>query len=871
MEEQLEKELRFHLDQNTADLIARGYLPDEARRQARLTFGGPEQVKEECRRARGTRRLEDLLQDCRYALRTLRQKPAFAAVAVCTLALGSGATTVMFTVINGVLLKPLPYPEPERLVKVEEQTKGITDYRWGDRWAFSYPNFLDCKREIRSLDLAARRYGGGAVRGTGEAEYVDGFQISSQLFAVLGVTPVRGRAFRPEEDRPGSAPVIIISYGLWQRQFGGNPAAIGMPLVFDGKPDTVVGIAPSSFRLGGEEVDIFTPLGQNTQPFMQNREAHPGIAVCARLRPGLTLAEAQAELTLVGHRLAEQYPKSNLGRGFVAEPLRPDVGDVGSTLWLLLGAVGLVLLIACGNVACLLLARSVSRERELAMRAALGAARGRLVRQCLTESAVLGIFGGALGMFFAAVGTRPFVILWPGNLPRAHEVTLDWRVLVFVLAVSLASGFLFGLAPALRAPARELELALRAGARTVVGSSRRLHSGFIVSEIAFAVVLLVSAGILGRTLLRLSSLDPGVNIRNVLTARVALAPGTLDNPARTRAAWQDILDRAHRVPGVESIAMVDTVPMREGDNELGYWTTSAEPPRNQKPLALASSVTPEYLKVMGIPLRKGRFFGAQDRLGNARVVVIDDVLAQHAFGGQEAIGKRLWTDLVPEPLLVVGVVGHVRYWGLAGDDQAHVRAQFYYPFAQVPDQYVRRWSELMSVAVRTRMAPLNVVEPLRREMRGAARDQVLYQTRTMEQLAGATLARQRFLLLLFGIFGGLALLLACIGIYGVLAYLTGQRAAEIGIRMALGATARDVIGMVFRQSLGMILVGAGLGVAGALAAARLLQRLVAGVQSIDALTFAFMTSLLVVAALLASFLPARRASRVDPMKALRQE
>jgi predicted permease len=812
-----------------------------------------------------------LLQDCRYALRTLRQKPAFAAVAVCTLALGSGATTVMFTVINGVLLKPLPYPEPERLVKVEEQTKGITDYRWGDRWAFSYPNFLDCKREIRSLDLAARRYGGGAVRGTGEAEYVDGFQISSQLFAVLGVTPVRGRAFRPEEDRPGSAPVIIISYGLWQRQFGGNPAAIGMPLVFDGKPDTVVGIAPSSFRLGGEEVDIFTPLGQNTQPFMQNREAHPGIAVCARLRPGLTLAEAQAELTLVGHRLAEQYPKSNLGRGFVAEPLRPDVGDVGSTLWLLLGAVGLVLLIACGNVACLLLARSVSRERELAMRAALGAARGRLVRQCLTESAVLGIFGGALGMFFAAVGTRPFVILWPGNLPRAHEVTLDWRVLVFVLAVSLASGFLFGLAPALRAPARELELALRAGARTVVGSSRRLHSGFIVSEIAFAVVLLVSAGILGRTLLRLSSLDPGVNIRNVLTARVALAPGTLDNPARTRAAWQDILDRAHRVPGVESIAMVDTVPMREGDNELGYWTTSAEPPRNQKPLALASSVTPEYLKVMGIPLRKGRFFGAQDRLGNARVVVIDDVLAQHAFGGQEAIGKRLWTDLVPEPLLVVGVVGHVRYWGLAGDDQAHVRAQFYYPFAQVPDQYVRRWSELMSVAVRTRMAPLNVVEPLRREMRGAARDQVLYQTRTMEQLAGATLARQRFLLLLFGIFGGLALLLACIGIYGVLAYLTGQRAAEIGIRMALGATARDVIGMVFRQSLGMILVGAGLGVAGALAAARLLQRLVAGVQSIDALTFAFMTSLLVVAALLASFLPARRASRVDPMKALRQE
>jgi predicted permease len=494
-----------------------------------------------------------------------------------------------------------------------------------------------------------------------------------------------------------------------------------------------------------------------------------------------------------------------------------------------------------------------------------------LVRQCLTEGAVLGLAGGVLGVLLAAIGIRPFVVFWPGSLPRAGEVALDWHVLAFALAVSLASGLLFGLAAALRAPARELEQALRAGARNVVGSSRRLHSVFVISEIAFAVILLVSAGMLGRTLLRLSSLDPGVNVRNVLTARMALSPGTLENPARIRAAWQDILDRARRVPGVESIAMIDTVPMREGDNELGYWITAAEPPRNQKPLALADSVTPDYLKVMRIPLHEGRFFNNHDRLGNERVVVIDDVLAQHAFAGRDPIGKRLWTDLVPDPLLVVGVVGHVRQWGLAGDDQAHVRAQFYYPFAQVPDQYVRRWSELMSIAVRTGIAPLNVVEPLRRELRGAARDQVLYQVRTMEQLASATLARQRFLLLLFGIFAALALLLACIGIYGVLAYLTNQRASEIGVRMALGATARDVIGLVFRQSLGMILAGAGLGIVGAFAAGRLLERLVAGVQSMEASTFAAMTSILIAAALLASFLPARRASRIDPMKALRQE
>ncbi len=869
MEEQLEKELRFHLELHTADLIAQGHHPEEARRQASLALGGQEQVKEECRDARGTRWLEDLWQDFRYALRTLRQRPGFAAVALLTLALGSGATTVMFTVIDGVLLKPLPYPEPGRLFQVDEQTKGIIDYRWGDRWAFAYPNFLDCKRASRSLALAAWRYSGGTVSGSGEPEYVDGLQVSSGLFSVLGVTFSRGRAFLAEEDRPGAPPVIVISEGLWQRRYGASPSAIGMPLVFEGKPYTVVGVTPAGFRL--RDADVFTPLAQNTQRFMQNREAHPGLNVWARLRRGVTLAEAQAELELIGRRLAEQYPKSNAGRGFIAEPLRANVGDVRSILWLLLGAVSLVLLIACANVASLLLARAVSRERELAMRVALGAGRGRLARQCLTESAVLGLSGGVLGVLLAAVGIRPFVAFWPGSLPRAGEVLLDWHVLLVAVSVSLLSGLLFGLAPALRAPARELEQALRAGTRTVVGSSRRLHAGLVVSEIALAVVLLVSAGMLGRTLLRLSSVDPGVNVRNVLTTRMALSPGVLADPARVRSAWQDVLDRARSVPGVESIAMVDTVPMREGNNQLGYWTTPAEPARSQKPLALANSVTPDYLKVMGIPLRRGRFFDAHDRLGNEPVAVIDEVMAKHAFGGENPVGKRLWTDLVPEPVLVVGVVGHVRYWGLAGDDQAHVRDQFYYPFAQVPDQMLRRWSELMSIAVRTGPEPLSLAESLRRAVRGAAGDQVLYETRTMEQLASATLARQRFLLLLFGIFAGLALLLACIGIYGVLAYLTNQRVPEFGVRMALGASARDVLRLVLRQSFGMILAGVGVGISAALAAGRLLQRLVAGMQPAEPLTFAIMVSVLVVAALFASFVPARRASRVDPMSALRQE
>jgi predicted permease len=869
MEEQLAKELRFHLENHAADLIAQGCAPEDARRRARLALGGQEQVTEGCRDARGTRWLDDTLQDTRYAVRTLRQKPEFSAVALLTLALGIGATTVMFTVVNGVLLKPLPYHDPDRLVRLQEKTDWRTQF--GDLWAFSYPNFLDARRESRFLaPLVGVRSSSGTVSQPGQAQYVVGRQISAELFSVVGVDLFKGRAFTPEDDRPGAAPVAIVSYDLWQQRFGGNADAIGMPLVFNGQPYTVVGITPSGFRLADEEVGVFTPLGQDAGPGMQNRDAH-SLRVWARLRPGATLVQAQAELTEIGRHLAEQYPASNKGRGFVAETLRPAVEDVRSTLWLLLGAVTLVLLIACSNIASLLLARAVARDRELAMRAALGAGRGRLVRQCLTESAVLGLFGGALGVVLAAVTIQPFVAFWPGSLPRAREISLDWHVLLFAVAASLASGAVFGLAPALRAPALDLEKSLRHGARTVTGGARRLHRAFVVAEIALAMVLLVSAGMLGRTLLRLYSLDSGVNIKNILTSRMALAPATLASPAKIRAAWLDVLDRARQVPGVQSISMVDTVPMREGSNSIRYGVTPAPPSENDQRLVLASSVTPDYLKVMGIPLLKGRFVDDEDVLANQSVAVIDDVMAQQAFGGQDPIGKHLWIGLGADPVTVVGIVAHVRYWGPAADDQANVRAQLYYPFAQVPDRLLRRWSELMSIAVRTNTEPMSVAEPLKRAVRGVANDQVLYQVRTMEDLASAKLAQQRFLLLLFGIFAGLALLLACVGIYGVLAYLTRQRVPEIGVRLALGASARNVMWMVLRESLDMILLGVGAGVLGAWAAARLLIRLVEGVRSADLSTFALMTLVLIAAALVASLLPARGASRLDPMRALRQE
>jgi predicted permease len=469
------------------------------------------------------------------------------------------------------------------------------------------------------------------------------------------------------------------------------------------------------------------------------------------------------------------------------------------------------------------------------------------------------------------VGVRPFVAFWPGGLPRAEGLQFDWRVLLFAAGVSLASGLLFGLAPALRAPSQALDQALRAGSRTITGGARRLHRVFVIAEIAIAVVLLVSAGILGRTLLRLAALNPGVNIRNVLTARIALSPATLEDPDRTRAAWHDLLNRARRVPGVNAIAMVDTVPMRPGSNIIPY-SLSAPPELDEKtPVMFANSVSPDYLKVTGIALRRGRFFTDADRKGSELVAVIDEVMARQAFGTQDPIGKHIWTTLEPVPLTVIGVVGHVRQWGLAADDQAQVRAQLYYPFAQVPDPFVRRWSELMSIAVRTSVTPLSIVEPLRAQVRGASGDQVMYQIRTFGQLAEASLAQQRFLLILFGAFAALALLLAAIGIYGVLTYLTSQRVPEIGVRMALGANAREVMWMILRQSLAMILAGLGVGIAGAFAAGRLLVRLVEGVRSLEPLTFGIMIAVLIAAALVASFLPAHRASRIDPMRALRQE
>lgn len=808
-----------------------------------------------------------LHQDVGYALRQLRKAPGFTAAAVLTLALGIGANSAIFTVVDSVLLKPLQYPDSDRLITLHVQ-RG----KYGDNWGFSYPDFLDCQRESRTLGpVAAWTYSGGTVSAPGEPEYVDGRQVSSDLFSVLGTSLARGRSFSANEDTLAGPPVAIISTRLWQRRFGGDPNAIGKTILYAGRAYSVVGVVPVDFQLDGT-IDVLTPLGQATEPRMRNRGAH-FLHVVARLQPGASLASTQSELSLISQRLAKQYPESNDGITIAPHRLQEElVRDVRPTLWLLLGAVTLVLLIACVNVASLLLARAVSRERELAIRTALGARRGRLIRQCLTESTLLGFGGGVLGLLLAGLGSRTLVKFWPDSLPRAAEVEIDWRVLLFAASVTLASSLAFGLAPAFRAPRGTIEETLRSGSRTIAGTSKRLHGAFVISEVALAVVLLISAGVLGRTLLRLAFLNPGLDIHNVLTAHVAFSPGVLNSSADTRAAWRALLDNLRQVPGVQSVALTDIVPMRVGQNVLGYWATATPPPPNQALNALASGVTPDYLNVMRIRLLRGRFFDENDKAGHDQVIVIDEKMVHHAFGNEDPVGKRVWIPaLGSAPVRVVGVVDHVRHWGLADDDQSQVQDQCYYPLAQIPDSLTRFFSSVMSVAIKTDVAPISMVEPLQQKARGARGDQTLYEVRTMEQLVSASLNRQRFLLSLFGVFSAVALALACIGVYGVLAYLTSERIPEFGVRMALGATTKNVLRLVLRQGLGMTLIGVGIGSAMAVVAGRLLEHLVAGVISTQPLVFLIMVAVLMGAALLASYIPARRAAQTDPLRALRYE
>jgi predicted permease len=806
-----------------------------------------------------------VLQDLKYGLRMLARSPAFTAVALLALALGIGTNTAIFSVVNGVLLRPLPYPEPARLTMIYETAK------FGQN-SVAYPDFLDWQRENRSFTgLAAFRGDDFNFTGSGQPEHLRGELVSASLLTVLGVSPVLGRNFTAQEDQPGASGVVMLTDGLWKRRFGGDPNILGKTLTLNAKSYAVIGILPSDFRFRGQ-AEVYIPLAQWKSVVLYDRENHPGLRVVGRLKPSVTMAVAQAEMTSIARALAQKYPKTNAGEGATVVGMKDDmVGYIRPTLLLLLGAVGFVLLIACANVANLLLARSSARSREFAIRAALGAGRQRVVRQLLTESVLLALGASLLGLLLASWGTRLVLAAVPDTLPRSQEIGLDPYVLLFTLLVSILTGILFGLAPAFHSAKVNPQESLKEGARASGGGRRRAEGVFVVVEVGLAVVLLAGAGLMIQSIWRLWRVDTGFNPHNVLTTQVALSPTVLASPAGIRLAYRQMLDRVASIPGVQSASITDLIPLSGDDDEISFWLGKGpQPPEDQMSSALFYIVTSDYLRVMGIPLKEGRFFTDHDTLASTPVVVIDEVMAKHLFPGQDALGKQI-NLLVIGPVQVVGVAGHVKHWGLDTDDSAKIRDEFYFPVLQVPDKFMSMAVVGLMLVVRTAPDPLSVVSAVRAQVAGPTEDQPIFGVETMEQIISDSLAERRFTLLLLSIFASVAVALAAVGIYGVMSYAVSRRTHELGVRMALGASRPAILRLVVRE--GMVLAAAGMavGVAAAVGLTRLMVSLLYGVRPTDPATLAGVSLLLGGIALLACYIPAWRATRVDPIVALRYE
>jgi len=820
----------------------------------------------------GWNSVETLWQDLRYGLRTLWKNPGFTAAAIITLALGIGANTALFSVVNGVLLNPLPYWQPDRLFALYTRTADNA------KFSISYPNFQDWARDNRSFsDMAAYRADDFNLTGMGVAERVSAEMISASFFPLLGVRPVIGRTFLSEEDQMGAAPVVLISGGLWNRKFGGAPDAVGKSLTLNGVAYTIVGVIPADFQYGGNNFgrnkDVYVPIGQWNEPIFRDRRACMGMDAIGRLKPGVTFEQAKTDLETLGRHLAEEYPEANKGIGVTLVPLKQDlVGDIQPLLLMLLAAVGFVLLIACVNVANLLLARSTARTQEFAIRCALGASRGRMVRQLLTESIVLGLAGGSLGLVIASWGVRTALKMLPEALPRVEEVHLDARVLLFMLGASLFAGVLFGLAPALKNSQGDLQETLKEGGRGASGARHRAQRVFVVVEMALALVLLAGAGLMIRSLSKLWGVNPGFDPHHVLNFAMTL-PSTLKSPEALRAHWRLIHDTLNATPGIEASALTASAMPMEGDAELPFWLEGQPKPltTGEMKASLFYLVQPDYLQVMKIPLKRGRFLSPQDTPHSPLVMVIDDRFAQIYFGGQNPIGKRVNFAIMNTTLEIVGVVGHVKQWGLDRDSTASVQAQCYFPLEQMPDQVATLVSRGIGVVVRTIGPPLAQVGEIRRTLSQLNSEQVVYDTRTMDEVISDSLAARRFTMALLGVFAALALVMSCVGVYGVISYVAGQRTHEIGIRMALGAERGDVLRLVLGEGVKMALAGVAIGLVAAFGLTRFMANMLFGVSSHDPLSFASVAGLLILVALAACYIPARRAMKVNPIVALRYE
>ncbi len=865
----LDDEVRARAELLAGDKLADGMTPEQARRSARIEIGGIEHGKEDVREARAGAWLESLLQDLHYGARMLRKNPGFTAVAAFTLALGIGANTAIFSVVNGVLLNPLPYKQPNQLVSL-----------WWDRSpaqhsSFTYLNFLDLQQQNTVFSaVGAYLEDNMIVTGAGQSDRVVGLKISSNFFDLLGVNPSLGRMFRPEEDQLGGSPVALIGDGLWNRKFGSSPDILGKSMAVDGTAYTIVGVVPEKSPIYSS-AEVYTPLGQFNDPPFRDRRASLGTIAIGRMKPGVTLAQARVDMNSVARNLAATYPDADQDTGIFVNPLKDDItGDVAPMLFVLFGAVGFVLLIACANVANLLLARSAGRAGEFAIRAALGATRARIIRQLLSESILLAAAGGGLGLLLAAWGTRIALAATAQLLPRSNEIGLDGRVLVFTLAVSVLIGIGFGVIPALNSSKPTFQKALQEGGRGSTGIRVRTQNIFVVVEMALALVLLTGAGLMIRSLVELADVNPGFDTLHVLTFGISPSAAKLATPVQIRETYRDLTTRFRAVPGVEAAApLVGALPMT-GDSLVPFWIDGQPKPSSAKEMTRAQwyAIAPEYLDVMGIPLKRGRFLSAQDTEIAPFVVVIDDTFASSSFPGQDPLGKRINLGIIDlNGAEIVGVVGHVKHVGLGATGTLDKRGQIYFSMTQLPDKVLPLAARASTFVVRSAGAPSSVTSAIRSASDQWDSRQVLYDFKPMSQVVSGSVAAQRFTMSLLGVFALLALVLSAVGIFGVISYLAAQRTHEIGIRMALGAQRRDVVGLVLGHGMRITLLGVAIGLAAALGLTRLMANQLYGVSANDPLTFAGVATLLTVVALAACYIPARRAMRVDPIVALRYQ
>jgi putative ABC transport system permease protein len=796
-----------------------------------------------------------LWQDLRYGARLLIKHPTFTVVAVLTLALGIGANSAIFTVVNAVLLRPLPFKEPDRLVSLWETTAKF------DRGSVSVPNMKDWREQNDVLtDIAAFQGANFSLQDGDHPERIAGATVSANFFDLLGVAPQLGRTFLQGEDQPGNHRVVLLSDPLWRRNFGADPGIVGRSIPLGGETFTVIGVMPQSFQYPSRLTELWVPL-VFTPEQLKSRGSHAFLLI-GRLKPGVSLAQAQEQMSVIAGRLEQQYPEQQAKRGIRLFPLQEDmVQYIRPALMVLLGAVGFVLLISCTNVANLLLARAAARQREIAVRMALGAGRLRLIRQFLTESVLLSVLGGALGLLIARWGVDGLLALAGNYLPRAGEVTLDWRVAGFTFLLSLLTGVGFGMAPALQVSRTDVQEALKEGGNA--GSSprrNRLRSLLVVAEVASALVLLVGAGLLIKSFMRLLEVETGLRPEKVLTLTISLPEAKYTEPKTATDFYARALDRISALPGVEAAAVINHLPLLRtgynGDVEI----EGQSYPAGQLPLAEYRAVSPDYFRALGIPLIAGRFFDERDREDAAPVVLVNQTFVNKFLAGQDPLGRRIKPN--KEWVPITGVVGDVKQSGLT----RAVMPEIFMPYEQAPSM-----TQSMTMVVRSTQDPGGLVQSIRREVAAVDPNLPIYNVQTMETVINKSVSDRRLNMLLLSIFAGVAMILSMVGIYSVMSYTVTQSTREIGIRMALGAQPRDVLKLVVGQGLVLTLLGVGLGVLGALGLTRLMESLLYGVKATDPLTFLGVSLLLIAVALLACYWPARRATKVDPMIALRYE